>query len=273
MGETTEYPAVEMLLRIGVTAADWYDQINRRELHEQIQALLRERSTLEDELERTRQQRDSAIAVCKEAQEIARENAADRDAWQAKAEDAERRLDDEKALRFEAQRPAARRLRVVQFHGYDDWYRWNDGTLEALVGSPPRWKVQTHIRTEWIEAVAALRDDPFEPVETLEGVVCSAVREWNDTAHKTGADCSELVANAVRAWLAQQPAPGREHDTPLTDAPERIIKALATLAKAWPVLAKHADHMDGAFLLALNEVRSCLTRLYAQQPATTRGEG
>jgi hypothetical protein len=211
MGETTEYPMIDRFFMqvprlLFDTDAIRFEKAEALQIATELRALLAERAVLRQEC-KDRAECEQSLARWNDAL------AADRDAWQAKAEDAERRLDDEKALRFEAQRPAARRLRAVQFDGYDDWYRWNDGQLEALVGNPLHWKVQKHIRTEWIEAVAALRDDPFEPVETLEEVVCSAVREWNDTAHKTGADCSELVANAVRTWIAQQPTPPQDAAT------------------------------------------------------------
>jgi FtsZ-binding cell division protein ZapB len=201
MGKTTEFP----------TIADWLRQLDAypnatvfgktrkytaRDLATELRALLAERAVLQKEC--------NDRAECE--QSLARWNeelAADRDAWQEKAEDAERRLDDEKALRFEAQRPAARRLRAAQFDGYDDWYRWNDGTLEALVGNPPRWKAQTIIRTEWMHAVAALRDDPFEPVETLEGVVREFSKDFAYLSREAQAD----LCTRIRAWLAQQPAP------------------------------------------------------------------
>ena len=201
MGKTTEFP----------TIADWLRQLDAypnatvfgttrkymaRDLATELRALLAERAVLQKEC--------NDRAECE--QSLARWNdelAADRDAWQEKAEDAERRLDDEKALRFEAQRPAARRLRAVQFDGYGDWYRWNDGTLEALVGNPPRWKAQTIIRTEWMHAVAALRDDPFEPVETLEGVVREFSKDFAYLSREAQAD----LCTRIRSWLAQQPAP------------------------------------------------------------------
>jgi hypothetical protein len=201
MGKTTEFP----------TIADWLRQLDAypnatvfgttrkymaRDLATELRALLAERAVLQKEC--------NDRAECE--QSLARWNdelAADRDAWQEKAEDAERRLDDEKALRFEAQRPAARRLRAAQFDGYDDWYRWNDGTLEALVGNPPRWKAQTIIRTEWMHAVAALRDDPFEPVETLEGVVREFSKDFAYLSREAQAD----LCTRIRSWLAQQPAP------------------------------------------------------------------
>lgn len=121
---------------------------------------------------------DAMAAACTEIKALA-----------AKLEAAERRLDDEKALRFHGVTAApARRLREVQFDGYVDWFRWNDGTLEALVGNPPRWKARAHIRTEWIHAVAALRDDPFEPVETVEGV------------ERTRAEMEEMEDNDCAAY-------------------------------------------------------------------------
>jgi hypothetical protein len=206
MGETTEFP----------TIADWLRQLDAypnatlfgqtrkymaRDLATELRALLADRAVLQKEC--------NDRAECE--QSLARWNeelAADRDAWKAKAEDAERRLDDEKALRFEAQRPAARRLRAVQFDGYDDWYRWHDGTLEALVGNPPRWKAQTHIRTEWMHAVAALRDDPYEPVQTLEGVVWEFSKDFAYLSREAQAE----LCTRLRTWIAQQEKPSSHPD-------------------------------------------------------------
>ncbi len=212
MGETTTFPLIECVL-----AARYPDNrlfglaaMECRQLATELRALLAERAVLQKECKDR--------AECE--QSLTRWNdelAADRDAWKAKAEDAERRLDDEKALRFEATRPAARRLREVQFDGYDDWYRWNDGTLEALVGNPPRWKVQKHIRTEWIYAVAALRDDPFEPVETLEDIIEPALVAmyqlgWNGQGGSLDMAAEDL-AESIRTWLAQQPTPPQDAAT------------------------------------------------------------
>jgi hypothetical protein len=198
MGETTEFP----------TIADWLRQLDAypnatvfgttrkymaRDLATELRALLAERAVLQKEC-KDRAECEQSLARWNE------ELAADRDAWQAKAEDAERRLDDEKALRFEATRPAARRLRAVQFDGYVDWFRWHDGKLEALVGNPPRWKAQTHIRTEWMHAVAALRDDPYEPVQTLEGVVREFSKDFAYLSREAQAD----LCTRLRTWLAQQ---------------------------------------------------------------------
>jgi hypothetical protein len=44
---------------------------------------------------------------------------------------------------------------------------------------------------------------------------------------------------------------------------EAIDKALRSLAKAWPVLANHASHIDGEFDNALTDVRSMFRRLLA----------
>jgi hypothetical protein len=212
-----EYPKVEALLRdIAKRPNDrWMatdGPIAASDIATELRALLAARDAWVTERAVLRQECEDR-AECE--QSLTRWNdelAADRDAWKAKAEDAERRLDHEKALRFEAQRPAARRLRVVQFDGYDDWYRWNDGTLEALVGNPPRWKVQKHIRTEWIYAVAALRDDPFEPVETLEDVVRTALFDTASQGYSIE-ERGSYVANALRTWLAQQPTPPQDAAT------------------------------------------------------------
>lgn len=42
---------------------------------------------------------------------------------------------------------------------------------------------------------------------------------------------------------------------------EDIDAKFASLAKAWPVLAKHADHIDGEFDLALSGLRRIVARL------------
>ena len=95
-------------------------------------------------------------------------------------------------------------LREVQFGGYDDWYRWNDGRLEALCGDPARWVVQTHIPLDWLDEVVALKANPVkvasEPVawepltgstplyrhpateaEALEVLVRAGAVEYNET--------------------------------------------------------------------------------------------
>lgn len=43
----------------------------------------------------------------------------------------------------------------------------------------------------------------------------------------------------------------------------RIKETLATLAKAWPVLAEHASHMDGAFNLAHTKAKRMFEALRA----------
>jgi hypothetical protein len=210
MGETTEYPSIADVLGQldAYPNATLFGQTRKymaRDLATELRALLAERAVLQKECKDR--------AECE--QSLSRWNdelAAGSRALAAKWEDAERRLDDEKALRFEAQRPAARRLRAVQFDGYDDWYRWNDGQLEALVGNPLHWKVQKHIRTEWIEAVAALRDDPFEPVETLEDVVRTALFDTASQGYSIE-ERGSYVANALRTWLAQQPTPPQDAAT------------------------------------------------------------
>jgi hypothetical protein len=202
MGKTTEFPMVNRVVDDPRTC--WcFTSEHWAKLATELRALLADRDAWVAE-RAVLQKECKDRAECE--QSLARWNeelAADRDAWQAKAEDAERRLDDEKALRFEAQRPAARRLREVQFDGYVDWYRWHDGTLEALVGNPPRWKAQKHIRTEWMHAVAALRDDPYEPVQTLEGVVWEFSKDFAYLSREAQAE----LCTRLRTWLAQQPAP------------------------------------------------------------------
>lgn len=39
---------------------------------------------------------------------------------------------------------------------------------------------------------------------------------------------------------------------------ERLRKALTSLAKVWPYVAKHADHIDGEYNLALDDVKRCV---------------
>lgn len=41
---------------------------------------------------------------------------------------------------------------------------------------------------------------------------------------------------------------------------EDFAKKYASLAKAWPILAKHADHIDGEFDLALTDLKAMVLR-------------
>ena len=67
--------------------------------------------------------------------------------------------------------------------------------------------------------------------QALEDVVRSAVREWQNTAHKTGADYSECVANAVRAaGFSQQTTPPltvTEHVAALVGMGARVYSNIA----------------------------------------------
>ena len=45
----------------------------------------------------------------------------------------------------------------------------------------------------------------------------------------------------------------------------RVDKAFASLAKAYPYLVKHADHIDGEFALALSTLRREVARLTAER--------
>ena len=102
--------------------------------------------------------------------------------------------------------PVERRLREIQIAGYADLYRWKDGKLEAAVGNPPRWAVQHVIRTEWIDAVTALRDDPYEPVETVDDVLAKFWDETRVNAMRVNIDA--YVARVKVAVRAEAPNAG-----------------------------------------------------------------
>ena len=118
---------------------------------------------------------------------------ADRDAWKAKAE----------------ARPEApgRRLRAYKGVTYRDgaWYTPDGKRYEMASGVVWNKSVTLSLTDLDIPALLALRDDPYEPVETLEDVVREWFKEWV---------CSTAVASGVadlctrlRTWLAQQPTP------------------------------------------------------------------
>jgi hypothetical protein len=210
MGKTTEFP----------TIADWLRQLDAypnatvfgqtrkytaRDLATELRALLADRDAWVTERAVLRQECKDR-AECE--QSLARWNeelAADRDAWKEKAEDAERRLDDEKALRFEAQRPAARRLREYKGVTYREGgycYLNGDATTPDAV-TACRWWLGVSATDADHAALLALRDDPFVQVETLEDVV----NEWCDDLMLLTPSLRADLCTRLRIWLAQQPAP------------------------------------------------------------------
>jgi hypothetical protein len=224
MGKTTEFP----------TIADWLRQLDAypnatvfgttrkytaRDLATELRALLAERAVLQKEC--------NDRAECE--QSLARWNeelAADRDAWQEKAEDAERRLDDEKALRFEAQRPAARRFREVFGVRYipkdplpwvlHDTHRFRtlSGLIDSAEGSAAGLSDNSH------KFLLSLESEPYEKVEDrlrdvigkqLDYIGNSSILKLVDAIRAEFPHIDEPqepdLEQTLRAWLAQQPAP------------------------------------------------------------------
>lgn len=62
-----------------------------------------------------------------------------------------------------------------------------------------------------------------------------------------------------------------ERTPPWVPSQEATDAALASLAKAWPVLAQHAPHIDGEFDLALTDLRRMVDALRAAAAATRPG--
>jgi hypothetical protein len=95
----------------------------------------------------------------------------------------------------------ARRVREVMFSdGFV--HRWNNGVLEHRGRCLLDWHRTESIATADIETAAALKSDPYEPVETLEAVIR---KSWQECPIKE--DVYEYVANAARAWFATNETP------------------------------------------------------------------
>lgn len=72
-------------------------------------------------------------------------------------------------------RPSGKKLREVQLEPYGWLYRWNNNQLEVKVNESAKWKVREFIPVGILDAVNALRADPYEPVETVEDVLGRAL--------------------------------------------------------------------------------------------------
>jgi len=94
--------------------------------------------------------------------------------------------------------PRPTRLREVKLNGYDDLYRWNNGTLEVKVGNPPYWKKQTHVRTDFLDSVAALRDNPTEPApDAVVEYIRDMRRQWDVNRDIRKADDAAAELRAI----------------------------------------------------------------------------
>jgi hypothetical protein len=145
----------------------------------------------------------------------------------AKWEDAERRLDDEKALRFEATRPVARRLREVFGVRYipkdplpwvlHDTHRFRtlSGLIDSAEGSAAGLSDNSH------KFLLSLESEPYEKVEDrlrdvivkqLDYIGNSNIFKLVDAIRAEFPHIDEPqepdLEQTLRTWLAQQPAPG-----------------------------------------------------------------
>lgn len=128
-----------------------------------------------------------------------------------------------------------RRLRAYKGVTYRDGEWWFCGAHAKRVASLIHSAPSTFDDDDY-EPLLALRDETWEPVETLEVVVT----QWWDDDHQCGPD--EFLADLctrVRAWLAQQPQPvSLPYTLPIT--PEQAVAVLvahgskkARLNDAW----------------------------------------
>jgi hypothetical protein len=118
-----------------------------------------------------------------------------------------------------------------------------DAVVETIASEFKLWYTLTmdEVKTSVIERTAATvralvraegeGEQTAWSEQALEDVVRSAVREWQNTAHKTGADYSECVANAVRAaGFSQQTTPPltvTEHVAALVGMGARVYSNIA----------------------------------------------
>jgi hypothetical protein len=93
---------------------------------------------------------------------------------------------------------------------------------------------------------------------------------WTNGSHVENKRSCE--AARIVEMFAPHPAPRRRVVvTEVSEGvPEYVNNALASLAKAWPVLAQHADHMDGEFSNALDTVKRYVERAPAPAPRRAR---
>lgn len=110
---------------------------------------------------------------------------------------------------------------------------------------------------------------PPRPVEPPSVVTASGwTVTWDALQFKAGRkdmlsyrrERSHQIAHLIDATEAEHDAIRALRDGP-TVVPEYVKKALASLSKAYPVLEKHADHIDGEFDNALRTVRTYIESL------------
>jgi hypothetical protein len=202
MGETKVYPKIDTLLAECDKYPDWLFTMQKAP---HLRAIDAKNADLATEL---------------------RALLAERDALAAKWEDAERRLDDEKALRFEAQRPAARRLREVFGVRYTPkdplpWvlhdthrFRTLSGLIDSAEGSAAGLSDNSH------KFLLSLESEPYEKAEdrlrdvivkTVDYIGSSNIFKLVDAIRAEFPHIDEPqepdLEQTLCTWLAQQPAP------------------------------------------------------------------
>jgi hypothetical protein len=115
-------------------------------------------------------------------------------------------------------------------------------------------------------ARVAAHQQPGEPVawdrERILIILSEVVARWS-MAGDDYRGRQEAYAWGVNALTLPHPRP-RVGVTEVSECvPEYVNNALASLAKAWPVLAQHADHIDGEFSNALDTVKRYVERAHA----------
>lgn len=131
---------------------------------------------------------------------------------------------------------------------YRDGHWWY-GNYAYVSAAMLVWCVKT-LTDDDHAALLALKANPVK--------VATVKVEW--PCYKCGGEIEE-GARTTFSWCSKC-FDAEKATTPATVAsePTRIEKALKSLAKAYPYLAAHADHIDGEFDEALRIVRSALAK-------------
>jgi hypothetical protein len=118
---------------------------------------------------------------------------ADRDAWRAKAE----------------ARPEAPGRRLREYEHGTHRYRVEDGEIVCAERGSNVWRKADWVPASALDSIGSLVRDPFEPVETLEGVVvdCLSRTRSETSGYRTIDEAVAETCARLRTWLAQQPAP------------------------------------------------------------------
>lgn len=159
MTDVNLYPSVMRLLKIGVTETQWYDELNSRELHTELRALLTERDGLAAS---DRESRTALLVLRTAVQELAVAVGVSHADY----------CNDASMVQAIAKRvtpPPVASYKGVTYRDGKWWYCGAHGkSVASLISSFP----STFSDDDW-EPLLALKDAP--PPVTVEGVV----REWD----------------------------------------------------------------------------------------------